>query len=158
MKTGGRVTANTRPQNRQSLRESLSLSLSVFDTRWSYGGPRWWLLFSLVSRGKPTCARYLDTGPSSHASDSLVPQTTGFRPSLALSVFTPPTKTLLFLTGYLVPHAVINYVSFAFETDIVARAPGMRIPALPPSLRPFFSSPLLSFSAAQLSFSPRCVI
>lgn len=44
---GGRVTANTRPQNRQAKRISLSVSLSVQDGR-TYGGPQWWLLFSLA--------------------------------------------------------------------------------------------------------------
>lgn len=45
---GGRVTANTRPQNRQAKRISLSLSLSVRQDGRTYGGPQWWLLFSLA--------------------------------------------------------------------------------------------------------------
>lgn len=62
---GGRVTANTRPQNRQAKRISLSLSQfgkMVVRTVVHSGGFyfRW-----RVSRGKATCARYLDTGPSS---------------------------------------------------------------------------------------------
>lgn len=88
---GGRVTANTRPQNRQAKRISLSLSQfgkMVVRTVVHSGGFyfRW-----RVSRGKATCARYLDTGPSSslYLMDSLAPPSP--RP--------PPTKPLLFLTG-----------------------------------------------------------
>lgn len=81
---GGRVTANTRPQNRQAKRISLSLSQfgkMVVRTVVHSGGFyfRW-----RVSRGKATCARYLDTGPSSslYLMDSLAPPSP--RP--------PPTK------------------------------------------------------------------
>lgn len=62
----GRVTANTRPQNRQASRRSISLSLSLSlasYVRWSTVVAS--IFVGAFSRGKPTCARYLDTGPSS---------------------------------------------------------------------------------------------
>lgn len=91
---GGRVTANTRPQNRQAKRISLSVSLSVQDGR-TYGGPQWWLLFSLARfKGESDMCSIFRHWPvfvslSSTLMDSLAPPSP--RP--------PPTKPLLFLTG-----------------------------------------------------------
>lgn len=133
-------------------RESLSLSLCLFKMvvrtvvhgggfyfRWQ-GGNRHVLDIQ-------TLARLL-----SPLSDSLVPQTTTAvllpsflclvhcvrfsRSLLLLSLQDPPNGGIQF-------HAVINYVSFAFQTDIVARAPGMRIPG---SLVILFLPPLPSLS------------
>lgn len=128
-------------------RESLSLSLCLFKMvvrtvvhgggfyfRWQ-GGNRHVLDIQ-------TLARLL-----SPLSDSLVPQTTTavLLPSFLCLVHCVrfSRSLLLSLTGSIQFHAVINYVSFAFQTDIVARAPGMRIPG---SLVILFLPPLPSLS------------
>lgn len=88
-----------RPRNskheaaKQASKENLSLSLSVQDGR-TYGGPQWWLLFSLARfKGESDMCSIFRHWPvfvslSSTLMDSLAPPSP--RP--------PPTK-LLFLTG-----------------------------------------------------------
>lgn len=90
-----------RPRNskheaaKQASKENLFLSLSVRQDGRTYGGPQWWLLFSLARfKGESDMCSIFRHWPvfvslSSTLMDSLAPPSP--RP--------PPTKPLLFLTG-----------------------------------------------------------